>query len=95
MAKLTLVTVPSTSVEVEGFVAHGFEIEIGDKRTLFFVFKSDHVNEEMLRRFKLYLDETLATEEGAKLIAMSLPSSDSFEIHELGMNSSPLNGTTT
>jgi len=81
--KINIVTVPSTDVEVDGFVAQKLALETGDKRTLFFVFKSDDVDTAAIVRFQNHLKATMAPEEGTRLVVLAMDAEDSFEIHEL------------
>lgn len=83
MAKVNLVLVPSSDVEEGGFPAKKFVIEIGDKRTLFFVFKSEGISQVALARIHEHLRAKLLPDADTKLVTFVLDPDDDFEIHEL------------
>jgi hypothetical protein len=78
-----VVSVPAADELVEGHSAKKYVVETGNKRTLFFVFKSDDIGVEECSRVKKHLESTMAPDDDTKIVVFAIPLDDSFEILEL------------
>jgi hypothetical protein len=81
--QVQLVAITPESVAVGDQKADKYVVTTGDKRTLFFVFKSDDIDDKTFVRVREQIAATMAPEEGTKVIVFVLSASDSFEIHEM------------
>jgi hypothetical protein len=81
--QVSLVAIRPESVDVDGQSADKYTVTTGEKRTLFFVFKSDDIAESAFGKLSAQIHATLAPEEGTKAVIVVMSPQDSFEIHEM------------